>query len=148
MIEVSQILMAYLCGLLIGLERQYHGASVGIRTYSLVCLGACLYALVSTHAQGAAYYHSVVDPTRIAAQIVTGVGFIGGGIIFKDKDRVRGITTAATLWVVSAIGVGIAFEMYLLALITTIIVLFTLFLNQLSINKKIHDHGQKTTNHD
>ena len=88
--EICQILLACLCGFSIGFERQIHGASAGVRTYTLVCLGSCLFGIVSTHANGAAYYQSIADPTRIAAQIVSGVGFLGAGIIFKDNNKVHG----------------------------------------------------------
>ncbi|MFT6835477.1 MAG: putative Mg2+ transporter-C (MgtC) family protein [Francisellaceae bacterium] len=68
MIEIIQILSACICGVAVGIERQHFGSSAGVRTYALVCVGACLYGIISTHAQGAAYYESIVDPTRIAAQ--------------------------------------------------------------------------------
>lgn len=129
--ELFQILFAALCGLFIGFERQIHGSQAGVRTYSLVCLGSCLFGIASTHAAGAAFYQSIADPTRIAAQIVSGIGFLGAGIIFKDNNKVHGITTAANVWVVAAIGLAIAFKMLFLPLATTILVLFILSLNRM-----------------
>lgn len=128
--EIGQILLATLCGLAIGLERQIHGSQAGLRTYSLVCLGSCLFGIVSTHASGAAYYQSVADPTRIAAQIVSGIGFLGAGIIFKDRSRVHGLTTAANIWVTASIGLAIAFEMFVIPLVTTILVIMILSCNR------------------
>lgn len=126
---IIHILLSFVLGGLIGLERELRGRPAGIRTYALVCLGACMFGLVSTHAQGAAFYKSIADPTRIAAQIVTGVGFIGGGIIFKDSNRTRGITTAATIWTTAAIGITVAFELFILATMATVMTIAILFLN-------------------
>ena len=98
-----------------------------------------MFGIVSTHAAGAAYYQSVADPTRIAAQIVSGVGFLGAGIIFKDHSKVRGLTTAANIWVTASIGVAIAFEMFLLPLVTTLLVIFILSLNRMKFFKKISE---------
>lgn len=132
-LEIGQILLATLCGLAIGFERQVHGSQAGIRTYSLVCLGSCLFGIVSTHASGAAYYQSVADPTRIAAQIVSGIGFLGAGIIFKDRSRVHGLTTAANIWVTASIGLAVAFEMFIIPTITTILVILILSCNRWKI---------------
>ena len=131
--EIAQILLATICGLAIGFERQIHGSQAGLRTYSLVCLGSCLFGIVSTHAAGAAYYQSVADPTRIAAQIVSGIGFLGAGIIFKDRSRVHGLTTAANIWVTASIGLAIAFEMFIIPLITKILVILILSCNRWKI---------------
>lgn len=140
-IEILQIMLACICGISIGFERQYHGAQAGIRTYSLVCIGSCLFGIVSTHANGAAYYQSVADPTRIAAQIVSGIGFLGAGIIFKDRSRVRGVTTAANVWVTASIGLAIAFKMFVLPIFTTVLIIFILSLNRMEffirLNKRI-----------
>lgn len=135
-VELLQILVATVLGLFIGFERQKHGSPAGIRTCAMVCLGACLFGLASTHAQGAAYYHSVVDPTRIAAQIVTGIGFLGGGVIFKETNRTRGITTAATIWLAAAVGLAIAFELYVLGIAGTVMSLLLLSLNRWKFFKK------------
>jgi putative Mg2+ transporter-C (MgtC) family protein len=128
----AQVLLAFFLGFLVGMEREYHSSPAGIRTYAAVCMGSCVFALVSTHAQGAAYYKSIVDPTRIAAQIVSGVGFLGAGVIFKDGPKMNGLTTAATIWAVAAIGLAVAFEMYLVAILSTILILILLSLNHLS----------------
>ena len=131
-----QVFISFLYGALIGFERDYHGSPAGIRTYSIVCLGACVFGLISTHAQGAAYYESIVDPTRIAAQIVSGIGFLGAGVIFRDGLNARGLTTAATIWASASIGLAIAFRMYEIATLATILIIFLSALNDLPFWRK------------
>jgi putative Mg2+ transporter-C (MgtC) family protein len=111
-----RVLYATLLGSLIGLERQWHAKEAGIRTYGAVCLGACVFALVSSHVQGAP------DPTRIAAQVVSGIGFLGAGVILRDRGQLRGLTTAATLWGTAGVGLAVAYGMYLLAALSAAIV--------------------------
>ncbi len=128
-----QTVVAFILGAIIGLERDMHGSPAGVRTYAAVCLGSCMFGLISTHAQGLHNYHSVVDPTRIAAQIVTGIGFLGAGVIFRYRMTTVGLTTAATIWASAAVGLGIAFEMYWMSGISTILIVFALSLNEWSV---------------
>lgn len=131
-LEILQIMIACFCGLAIGFERQLHGSQSGMRTYALVCIGSCMFGLVSTHAHGdAEYYTSVADPTRIAAQVVSGIGFLCAGIIFKDIKRVRGLTTAANIWFTASIGLAISYRMFLIPIFTTFLVIFILSLNHM-----------------
>jgi putative Mg2+ transporter-C (MgtC) family protein len=90
--------ISFLCGLLIGIERQLNNSVAGIHTNVLVCVGSCLFIFVG---QGIGEINS---PSRIAAQIVTGIGFIGSGIIIKDNNNIKGLNTAATIWCTGAIG--------------------------------------------
>jgi len=117
---VNRIGMALLCGLIIGLERQWRQHPAGLRTNALISLGSCLFASLST---------LVVDssPTRVAGQIVTGVGFLAGGVILRDGLSVKGLTTAATVWCTAAVGTltGCGFLLY--AFFSTICVLFLNF---------------------
>jgi putative Mg2+ transporter-C (MgtC) family protein len=129
LIMFGQVILAFLLGLIVGIEREYHHSPAGIRTYAAVCLGACVFGLISTHAQGGSYYHSVADPTRIAAQIVSGIGFLGAGVIFRDGSKTNGLTTAATIWAIAAVGLAIAFEMYLVAIVTTCLIIVLLSIN-------------------
>ena len=104
----------FIAGFLIGYERGSRGIRAGVRTNTLVCLGAMLFTLISTS----------VDPlstTRIAAGIVTGIGFLGAGIIMHQKGNVQGLTTAATIWMSAAIGVAIGYGWYLVAVIATLL---------------------------
>jgi putative Mg2+ transporter-C (MgtC) family protein len=114
-----------LCGA-VGLERETRGQVAGIRTHILVGLGAALFTLVSAYAFDAGDPNSNVDPTRIAAQIVTGIGFLGAGTIIRQGLTVRGLTTAASLWIVAAIGMAGGAGYYVGAGATTLIVLGTL----------------------
>jgi putative Mg2+ transporter-C (MgtC) family protein len=136
LIMFGQVLLAFVLGLIVGIEREYHHSPAGIRTYAAVCLGACVFGLISTHAQGGAYYHSIADPTRIAAQIVTGIGFLGAGVIFRDGSKTNGLTTAATIWAIAAVGLGIAFDMYLVAIMTTFLIIVLLSINYLPLVKR------------
>lgn len=110
-----------LCGA-IGLEREWRQKTAGLRTHWLVGLGSCLYTLLSLHAFGA------VDPSRVAAQIVTGIGFVGGGAILRQGLSVRGLTTAATLWTVGAIGMACGTGSFATATVVTLIALLGLIL--------------------
>lgn len=94
---ITKIVLATALGYLIGMEREYHGKVVGTRTISLIAIGSALYVLMSPSILGG-------DNSRVIAQVVSGIGFLGAGIIFKDGDSVKGLTTAATVWCAAAIG--------------------------------------------
>lgn len=96
-----RILVASLCGLIIGWERELKHKVAGIRTHIIVCTGSCIFTIIGTVlAQG-----NTVDPTRIVGQIITGIGFLGAGVIFKQEDKVVGVTSAAFIWLIASIGV-------------------------------------------
>lgn len=118
-------IIAALLGALVGWERQGHGREAGIRTYAAVSLGACVFGLISSHVSESA------DPARIAAQVVTGVGFLGAGVILREHGRITGLTTAATLWATAAVGLAIAFGMYILGVLTALIVFALLAVHHL-----------------
>ncbi len=113
----------------IGIERELREREAGFRTHLLVSVGAALFTLVSAYAwRDFTFGHGVTfDPTRIAAQIVTGIGFLGAGAIIRQGVSVRGLTTAATLWVVAAIGMASGAGYYTAAVITTVVVLVSLW---------------------
>lgn len=113
--------MVIAVGGLIGAEREFRSKSAGFRTMILICLGSFLFTTFSK-------YFSEISPDRIASNIVTGIGFLGAGVIFKSDNRINGITTAATIWAVAALGMGIAGGWYYLVLASTIIVLASLLL--------------------
>jgi len=118
-------LAAVLCGA-IGLERESRGQAAGLRTHILVGVGSALFTLVSAYAFTPNSPGSNVDPTRIAAQIVTGIGFLGAGTIIRQGLTVRGLTTAAALWIVAAIGMAAGAGYYVGAVATTVAVLVAL----------------------
>ena len=109
-------------GAVIGLEREMHSQPAGFRTHSLVCLGATTFTIVSAYG----FAGTQVDPTRIAAQVVTGIGFIGAGTILQHRGQVRGLTTAASLWAVAAIGMAVGAGLYALAVLGTVLILVVL----------------------
>jgi putative Mg2+ transporter-C (MgtC) family protein len=117
-------LSVVLCGA-IGLEREARGQAAGLRTHILVGLGSTLFTLVSAYGFEDAP-HTNLDPTRISAQIVTGIGFLGAGTIIRHGLTVRGLTTAAALWIVAAIGMAVGAGYYLGAIVTTAIILVAL----------------------
>lgn len=127
---LSRVLVAFLLGAFIGWERERHGISAGIRTYGAISLGACVFGIVSLNILGA-------DPSRVAAQVATGVGFLGGGVIFRQDKFVSGLTTAATLWATAALGLTVACGMYMVATLTSILIYLMLYLPRLRWWKKI-----------
>jgi putative Mg2+ transporter-C (MgtC) family protein len=124
-----RILVAAVLGALIGLERDKHGRAAGLRTHLLVSLGAAVFTVLSElipHQGGGSGY--VADPGRIAAQIVTGIGFLGAGVIIKNSGNVRGLTTAACLWTAAAVGMACGSNHFVLAIATTLLALAGLML--------------------
>jgi putative Mg2+ transporter-C (MgtC) family protein len=123
--------LAAVLGGAIGFERELREREAGLRTHMLVAVGAALFTMVSAYAwtdwQFSAREGLTFDPTRIAAQVVTGVGFLGAGAIIRQGLSIRGLTTAATLWVVAAIGMATGAGYYTAAVITTLLVLFSLW---------------------
>ncbi|MEO5969808.1 MAG: MgtC/SapB family protein [Bdellovibrionia bacterium] len=127
----SQILYALLCGGVIGLERELKNKAAGIKTNMLICLGAALYTSTSIMITSEASGNALADPSRIAAQIVSGIGFLGGGTIIQSRGAITGLTTAATIWVVAAIGVCIGIGHAELAVAWTFAVLLVLILTSI-----------------
>ena len=125
---VIRLLAATALGALIGIEREYHAKEAGVRTQLLVALGACLFMILSIYGFDLMLGrdHVSFDPSRIASQVVTGIGFIGAGTIILQKQMVRGLTTAAGLWVTAAIGLACGTGMYVIAVVTTVIALASL----------------------
>ena len=111
-----RVLIAAALGAFVGWEREQHGREAGVRTYGAVSLGACVFALISTHITGGN------NPHVIAAGVVTGVGFLGAGVIMKDQGSVVGLTTAATLWATASVGLAIGYAMYTLGVLVSFVV--------------------------
>lgn len=117
-----KLVAALLFGGIVGLEREYRSKDAGFRTHFLVALGAALFTIISQYGFG----DGVKDSSRVAAQVVSGIGFIGAGLIVFQKNTVRGLTTAAGLWVTAAIGMACGVGMYALAAIVTVLILLGL----------------------
>lgn len=126
---ITRLLVATLLGGLVGLEREFKGHAAGLRTSMMVCLGSAIFMLVSeevTHRY--LTWQNPPDPTRIASTIVTGIGFLGAGMIFQGQNRIRNLTTAAGIWVVAAIGMAAGGGFFISAVTGTIISLVILAL--------------------
>ncbi|MBU8921462.1 MAG: MgtC/SapB family protein [Bacteroidales bacterium] len=125
-IYLPRLLLAMAVGGIIGLEREFHGKPAGIRTNILMCVGSCLIMIISIEV--AKMSGAVGDPARIAAQVVTGVGFLCAGTIIRSSFTVSGLTTAATIWVLSALGLTIGAGFIALGLIGALLITVTLVL--------------------
>ena len=130
---LGRILVAAALGGILGIERDIHGRQAGLRTHLLVSVGAALFFILSTHIATfdvivPAEFTKVTDPGRIAAQIVTGIGFLGAGVILKEGLTIIGLTTAACLWISAAIGMASGAGLYIIASSTTALALFSLIL--------------------
>ena len=122
-----RLIVAAGLGALIGAEREIHGHPAGIRTHMLVALGSGIFTVMSIHGFGQEADPSRIDPTRIAAQIVSGIGFLGAGAILKDGIVIRGLTTAASLWATAAVGMAAGAGEYIIAAVSTLVILVSLW---------------------
>jgi putative Mg2+ transporter-C (MgtC) family protein len=127
-----RVIFACCLGGLIGWERERHRRIItaGIRTYGAIALGACAFGILSL-------YLDAQDPSRFSGQVITGIGFLGGGIIFRQGDNVSGLTTAATLWATAAVGLAVAYGLYFIALLIAILIYLLLYLPRMEWWKKI-----------
>ncbi|MBI3530047.1 MAG: MgtC/SapB family protein [Betaproteobacteria bacterium] len=130
MVMAGRLFAAVLAGGLIGLERSFRGRPAGFRTHTLVCLASTVLMLVTVYEWQWIQSHvpdSIrMDPTRMAQGIMTGIGFLGAGVIFKEGITVRGLTTAASIWITAALGILIGIGFYFPAAVTTALVIFVL----------------------
>ena len=123
---IKRIICAFVLGAVIGLEREKKGRSAGLRTHILVCMGSCLIMLVSLYMYELFKDKTTLDPARIAAGVVTGIGFLGAGTIIRSQEGIRGLTTAASIWISSAIGLAVGCGFYEVALFSTFLAFLTL----------------------
>lgn len=132
--ELVLIFISVILGLFIGAEREYRNKSAGLRTFILVCFGSCLFTILSIKI-------GVNDPDRLAANIITGIGFLGAGVIFKGDNKIDGITTATTIWATASIGMAVGSGYVYLSLMGTVLVL--LILSSLSYLQNFIDNNHK-----
>lgn len=133
-VDVIKILLALGAGMMLGLERELKDKSAGLKTMSIICLGATLFSILSYKVGGP-------ENTRIASYIVSGVGFLGAGVIFKDGLNISGLTTAGMIWLAAAIGTSIGFGEFYLAAIVLIVSLLLIYISP-HINKVIKQKRQ------
>ncbi|MBN1623853.1 MAG: MgtC/SapB family protein [Clostridia bacterium] len=125
--SILKIIMALVCGGLIGYEREYKNRPAGLRTHILVCVGAALVMVVAQFM----YNNNPdggIDTTRLGAQVVSGIGFLGAGTIIRERFGVKGLTTAASLWAVACIGIAVGSGYFLIAGVTTLVIIVSLIL--------------------
>jgi putative Mg2+ transporter-C (MgtC) family protein len=134
--DIISLLAATALGGIIGFERQLRDKPAGLRTNILICLGSCIFTIISTSLSGS-------DPGRIAAQIVTGIGFLGAGAIIQSGASIHGLTTAAGIWIVASIGMACGARMYVLAAVAAFLTMAALLLLP-SFEKKLgKEHLEK-----
>lgn len=118
--EATRVSVAFIIGAVIGLEREFRNKPAGLRTMILISVGSCLFTILSKNA-------STASPDRIASNVLTGIGFIGAGVIFKEGITVNGLTTAALIWVTAALGMAIGYHNYPIAIVVSSMVVIVLF---------------------
>jgi putative Mg2+ transporter-C (MgtC) family protein len=138
--DIIKIALAILAGGLIGLEREFRDKDAGFRTLIFICSGSTLFTIFSLSLS------PVGDAGRIAAQIVSGIGFLGAGVILREGGQIRGLTTASTVWLVAALGMGIGMGYFLFSIVSTVIFLFVLFVFP-KIEKRIARLSETRTYH-
>lgn len=126
-IALRLIAAAFLGGI-IGFEREWHGKDAGVRTYALVCLGSALIMIVSAEVFEIYKSQTTVDPARIAAQVVSGIGFLGAGAIIRNPKEIKGLTTAAGIWTAAGIGLACGIAQYKPAILCTFLTLIILII--------------------
>ncbi len=125
-IIVFRLILAAVLSGIVGFEREFHGRAAGFRTHILLCVGSTLIMITSVHIFDVYSGRTPIDPARLAAGVVTGVGFLGAGTIMRYKASVRGLTTAASLWVVTGIGLAVGSGLYFGSIVTTALAVITL----------------------
>ncbi|MBD3380488.1 MAG: methyltransferase [Candidatus Omnitrophica bacterium] len=142
-VMVIRILLATVLGAIVGFEREVNGCAAGLRTHILVCLGSAVFMVASVVVAPMYGHLGAVDPSRIAANIVTGVGFLGAGAIIRYGASIRGLTTAASIWAVAAVGLVAGAGMYIAAVLSTVLIVCTLFLSKLEERMELKRGGKK-----
>lgn len=142
--SVFKLLLSMVLGAMVGLERRHKGQIAGMRTFALICMGATLAMLVSIYIPEKLFgWTANGDPGRIAAQVISGIGFLGAGAIIQMKGSVRGLTTAAGMWMVASIGLAVGAGMYLVATVASVLIILVLTLLELLEKKLFKGKEQK-----
>lgn len=123
---VFRLVLSMVLGMIVGAERKRKGQIAGIRTFALISMGSCLAMLLSIYVPQVYLGLKNGDPARIAAQVITGIGFLGGGAMIHMKGAVRGLTTAAGIWMTAIIGMAVGVGMYMCSIAATVLIMFTL----------------------
>lgn len=137
-----QLILATLLGSLLGVERSLAHKTAGMRTYALVSLGAALFVIIGQDVLTGMPNGITFDPLRVAAQVISGIGFLGAGLIFFNQEKLQGLTTAAGLWVAAGIGMAVGFNQFEIAIFTTLIT-FLIFTSFWYVERKIEEVFEK-----
>ncbi len=144
----KQLILAMVLGVLLGFERNLAHKSAGMRTFALVSLGAALFTIISQVVYIDFFGRAGFDPSRIASQIVVGIGFLGAGLIIHTESRAKGLTTAAGLWVTAAIGMAVGYRLYVIAIFVTLLTLIVfvgLWAAEHYFMRHVSEHYRKDT---
>jgi len=141
---IFKLILSLIAGGLVGLNRERHKQPAGFRTHILICLGSTLLMVLSIYIPQTYFDFKNGDPGRIAAQVVTGIGFLGAGAIIRLGTNVRGLTTAASIWLISAIGLSIGAGLYIISLVVVVFALFTLVVLERAERKLMPQLSLKT----
>jgi len=141
---IFKLILSLIAGGLVGLNRERHKQPAGFRTHILICLGSTLLMVLSIYIPQTYFDFKNGDPGRIAAQVVTGIGFLGAGAIIRLGTNVRGLTTAASIWLISAIGLSIGAGLYIISLVVVVFALFTLVILERAERKLMPQLSLKT----
>lgn len=141
---VARMFLAAVLGGCVGWQRESTDSEAGIRTYAVVALAACAFSIISVHGT-----EGHADPTRIAAEVISGMGFLGAGVILVSKGHITGLTTAATLWASASIGLAVGFGMYVVAICTAALLYIVLAIKQWPLWMKVtpDNPNEKPKNH-
>lgn len=135
-----KVLLASALGFIVGTERELSGHEAGNRTFTLVAMGSTLFTVIAIHAFGS----SPDAPSRIIANILTGIGFLGGGLIFHQAGGTQGLTTAAGVWAMAAVGVAVGTEHYVVAVLTSVLILFVFSIRRVGFVQRLFSRGGST----
>lgn len=135
-----RIILSAILGGMVGFEREVHGCAAGLRTHILVSVGSAVFMITSIEVASMYSHLGAVDPSRIAANVVAGIGFLGAGAIIRYGASIRGLTTAASIWAVAAIGLSAGAGLYVVTGVTSVIVVGTLFLSRLEERMELKRH--------
>lgn len=130
-----RLLLAFILGGLVGLERQTRGKNAGIKTHILVSLGACLVMLNGIHLS----HGTGSDPSRMASQVISGIGFLGSGLILKDANLVKGLTSASSVWLVACIGISVGSGFFIGGVVTTGIIISLLLISRTRLYRRVFE---------
>lgn len=141
--SLFKLVLSFVLGAVVGFERRHKGQTAGMRTFALITMGACLAMILSIYIPQTYLDVKNGDPERIAAQVISGIGFLGAGAIIQMKGSVRGLTTAAGMWVSACIGLTVGAGLYVVSVVACLLILFVLLFLEYLEKRLLHSSEQK-----